>query len=368
MPTTVRSYSKINLGLAIGPSRPDGFHSLTTLYQTLDAHDLVTVEARPAATTGITLASNDARVPADSRNTAWKAIELALASLKLSAEVTIHIEKRLPVQGGLGAGSANAAAALIALEGELQKHGIAPLSGPKKLSIAAEVGSDVPLFLIGGAVLGVGRGEEVYPLPDLPPTHCVLALSEIGVSTPQAFRDWDALHSIAALERNADRDMAAPFASWNVGPGHAAPGNTKSSDKDSLTQPPPSDTLKGLSQALASAFCEPHSSGIFSNEKDLAGNFLSALVRTGIENDFEEVVFPKYPLLGQIKRALTDSDHTEHAAIYAALSGSGSALFGLYGTAEAANAAEARLATLGVRSLRTKTLPREAYWRTMLVE
>jgi 4-diphosphocytidyl-2-C-methyl-D-erythritol kinase len=368
MPTTVRSYSKINLGLAIGPSRPDGFHSLTTLYQTLDAHDLVTLEARPAAATSITLTSNDARVPADSRNTAWKAVELALASLKRSAEVTIHIEKRLPVQGGLGAGSANAAAALIALAGELRKHGIAPLSGPEKLHIAAQVGSDVPLFLIGGSVLGLGHGEEVYPLPDLQPTHCVLALSEIGVSTPQAFRDWDALHSIAALERNTDRDMAAPFASWNVGPGHAAPGITKSGDKDSLTPEPSSATLKTLSQVLASAFCEPHSSGIFSNEKDLAGNFLSALVRTGIENDFEEVVFPKYPLLGQIKRALTDSDHTEHAAIYAALSGSGSALFGLYGTAEAADAAEARLATLGVRSLRTKTLPREAYWRTMLVE
>jgi 4-diphosphocytidyl-2-C-methyl-D-erythritol kinase len=365
MPTTVRSYSKINLGLAIGPSRPDGFHSLTTLYQTLDAHDLVTVGARPAATASIMLTSNDARVPTDSRNTSWKSIELALASLKLSAEVSIHIEKRLPVQGGLGAGSANAAAALIALEGELRKHDIAPLSGLQKLGIAAEVGSDVPLFLIGGAVLGVSRGEEVYPLPDLPPTYCVLALPETGVSTPQAFRDWDALHSIAALERNTDRDMAAPFASWNTGSGHLGPGFH---DKDSLTQPSPSDTLKGLSQALASAFCEPHSSGIFSNEKDLAGNFLSALVRTGIENNFEEVVFPKYPLLGQIKRALVDSDHPEHAAIYAALSGSGSALFGLYGTAETADAAEARLARLGVRSLRTKTLPRADYWRTMLVE
>ena len=76
MPTVVRSFSKINLGLAIGPSRPDGFHALTTLYQTLDAHDLVTVDARPASSTRITLAGNDARVPVDSRNTAWKAAEL----------------------------------------------------------------------------------------------------------------------------------------------------------------------------------------------------------------------------------------------------------------------------------------------------
>ena len=359
MPTTVRSYSKINLGLAIGPSRADGFHSLTTLYQTLDAHDLVTVELRPSPKTSITITSNDARVPADSRNTAWKATELALVSLDIRAEVNIQIEKRLPIQGGLGAGSANAAAALIALEGELRKHAIAPLAGPERLRIAAQVGSDVPLFLIGGAVLGVGRGEEVYPLPDLPPMRCVLALPDLGVSTPQAFHDWDARHSIAALERNADRDMAAPFASWNIEPGNAG---------HPLTAPSPSVTLKRLSQALASAFCEPHSSGIFSNEKDLARNSLSALVRTGIENDFEEVVLPAYPLLGQIKRALVDSGESEHAAIYAALSGSGSALYGLYGTVEAAEAAEVRLGKLGVRSLRTTTLPRADYWRTMLAE
>jgi 4-diphosphocytidyl-2-C-methyl-D-erythritol kinase len=333
MPTTVRSYSKINLGLAIGPARPDGFHALTTLYQTLDAHDLVTVDAKPASTTKLTLTSNDTRVPTDARNTAWKSVELALSHHNLHAEVAIHIEKRLPVQGGLGAGSANAAAALIALEGELKKHDIAPLPGSQKLNIAAKVGSDVPLFLIGGAVLGLGRGEEVYPLPDLPPTHCVLALPDVGVSTPQAFRDWDAKY---------------------------APG---------LTQEPTSDKLKTLSQVLASAFCEPHSSGVFTFGENLAEmNPLLALVRTGIENDFEEVVFPIHPLLGQIKRALTDSANPDHAAIYAALSGSGSALFGLYGTEEAAKAAETRLAGLGIRSLRTKTLPREQYWRTMPVE
>ena len=75
MPTTVRSFAKINLGLAIGPTRADGFHSLTTLYQTIGAHDLVTVEARPARETSITLTSNDDRVPVDERNTAFKAVQ-----------------------------------------------------------------------------------------------------------------------------------------------------------------------------------------------------------------------------------------------------------------------------------------------------
>ncbi len=370
MPTTVRSFSKINLGLAIGPPRPDGFHSLTTLYQTLAAHDLVTVEARPAASTAIRLISNNARVPTDDRNTAHKSASLALKALNTTAEVHIHIEKRLPVQGGLGAGSANAVASLIALEIELQKHGIAPLPGPEKLRIAAQVGSDVPLFLIGGAVLGVGRGEEVYPLPDLPPTHCVLALPDIGVSTPQAFRDWDARRYAGGIEQNELRDMHAPFAAWNPAPASADP----------LTASHPSDRLNVLSRALAAALCEPHSSGVFTLDEDLAAktgspaslsvrkNPLLTLVRTGIENDFEEVVFPNHPLFGQIKRVLTASEDPEHAALYASLSGSGSALFGLYGNAEAASAAELRLSKLGVRSLRTETLPRDEYWRKMLVD
>ena len=164
MGTTVCSFSKINLGLAIGPVRADGFHGLTTLYQTLDLHDLVTVTARRAAETQISLTTNHPRVPRDGRNTAWKMVEKCLARLGISAEVEIHIEKNLPVQGGMGAGSANAAAALIGLEREL---GVA-LPGVERLELAAEVGSDVPLFLIGGAVMGLGRGELVVPMPDLP--------------------------------------------------------------------------------------------------------------------------------------------------------------------------------------------------------
>ena len=329
MPTTVRSFSKINLGLAIGPVRADGFHSLTTLYQTLAAHDLVTVEAKPAAETGIRLTCSDEQVPCDEKNTAFKAVRLALETAGAAAEVAIHIEKRLPVQGGMGAGSANAATALLALDRELKAHGMKSQCGPERLRIAAEVGSDVPLFLIGGAVLGVGRGEEVYPMPDLPPTHCVVALPEIGVSTPQAFRDWDAR-------------------------------------PDSLTGSSPSGRLNTLSRSLASAFCEPHSSGVFASGENLAPNTLLALVRTGIENDFEEVVFPQNPLFGTIKRALAASDDPEHAAIYAALSGSGSALFGLYRTAAGADAAEGRLAKIGVRSMRTQTLTREEYWNRMV--
>ena len=121
MSTRVRSYCKINLGLTIGPPRPDGFHALTTMYQTLALHDIVTVSAKSAENTSILLTSNHPGVPTDEKNTAWKMVAGALEGLGIAAAVEIHIQKSLPVQGGLGAGSANAAAALIGLEHELKK-------------------------------------------------------------------------------------------------------------------------------------------------------------------------------------------------------------------------------------------------------
>ncbi len=208
MATRVRSYSKINLGLAIGPVRPDGFHGLTTLYQTLDLHDLVTVTARrlaPGVETRITLTTNHPFVPRDARNTAWRMVERCLEQLGVAAEVAIHIEKRLPVQGGMGAGSANAAAALLGLEREL---GVA-LPGVERLKLAAEIGSDVPLFLLGGAVLGLGRGEQVVPMPDFPRTWCVVAVPQVGVSTPAAFKAWDELVAGEIMQGQATANATA---------------------------------------------------------------------------------------------------------------------------------------------------------------
>jgi 4-diphosphocytidyl-2-C-methyl-D-erythritol kinase len=137
MATTVRSHAKINLGLGIGAPRADGFHGLVTLYQTLELHDLLTVSARSAPETKLSLTSSDRRVPCDARNTAWKMVALVLQELGITAEVAIHIEKELPIQGGLGAGSANAVAALVGLEVELSFParlgcGAAPLA--KKLA------------------------------------------------------------------------------------------------------------------------------------------------------------------------------------------------------------------------------------------
>ena len=134
MATRVRSFAKINLGLAVGPARADGFHGLTTMYQTVGLHDFVTVEAREAAETRIVLTADHGGVPRTEtgdaeKNTAFVMVSKALQGMGLRAEVAIHIEKRLPVQGGMGAGSANAVAALLGLERELGKA----LSGAERL-------------------------------------------------------------------------------------------------------------------------------------------------------------------------------------------------------------------------------------------
>jgi len=406
MSTRVRSYSKINLGLAIGPTRPDGFHGLTTLYQTLDLHDLVTVSAKRSAATRISLTTNHPFVPRDGRNTAWRMVERCLARLGVTAVVEIHIEKRLPVQGGMGAGSANAAAALVALERELGEA----LPGVERLKLAAEIGSDVPLFLLGGAVLGLGRGEQVVPMPDLPKTWCVVAVPSVGVSTPAAFKDWDqrrAAEAAATTSRVHDAEppkTADASEEGELGEGH---GVTLAVD---LTSGPQVDKLHELSLAYSSLSAptgtslkgktedsRPGTSGIVRDpnpekkrdlpgenqadaRNDLAENTLLALVRTGIgsdglQNDFEEVVFPQYPSLRITKRQLMGSD-LDSSAIYAALSGSGSALFGLYRSERDAKAAQQRVQSsvdssdegIAVQVFLTETLPRSEYWDRMFAE
>ncbi len=196
MTVTVRSFAKINLGLSIGALRPDGFHDLRTVYQTIALHDIIRVQVGRGA--GIEIRCDDERVPRDQTNTCYRIVERAMAALGVDGRVTITIDKHLPVQGGLGAGSGNAVAALLGLERALKKK----LPGAERLRIAAEVGSDLPLFLVGGTVLGVGHGEEVYPLPELPPVCCVVATPEIGVSTPKAFADWDAM--VGAAQGSAE--------------------------------------------------------------------------------------------------------------------------------------------------------------------
>lgn len=332
--TRVRSHAKINLGLAIGPVRANGYHALATIYQTLAIHEFVEVAAVRTAgsATEIAITCNDERVPCDARNTCWKIVDLALRRMNIAAKVNIDIEKRLPVQGGLGAGSANAAAALIGLEKELG----CTLPASDRLAIAAETGSDVPLFLIGGTVLGLGRGEQVTPLPDLPATACALAIPDVSVSTPSAFADWDRL----------------------------------AAQSPQLTGEAGSDRLEQLGRTWTAALAARQESsamatGVFP-EKDQAENLLFELVRAGIGNDFEAVVFPQYPSLRGVLEKLKNDSQGQSSAVYAALSGSGSSLFGLYRSEAEAKAAAGRLAAERVQLYGTKTIGRDEYRQEML--
>ena len=319
MTVIVRSFAKINLGLCIGARRDDGFHELLTIYQTIGLHDVIRVTIGRGS--GIEIQCADPRVPRDESNTCYRIVEKAMPSLKAKGRVTIEIEKRLPVQGGLGGASANAGAVLLGLERALKKS----LPAQERLRITAEVGSDLPLFLMGGTVLGIGRGEQVYPLEDFPTTACVIVTPEVGVSTPRAFAEWDR----------------------------------------KLTLPKASDRMIELGRGL-SAWLSENNSGAprgrqHGTQRGRAENPLLALVRAGIENDFEQVVFPEYPELSEGKSALERA-----GAKYASLSGSGSTLYGLFVSKEAARAAVARLRKQGWAAQATVTLTRGQYWRRVV--
>jgi 4-diphosphocytidyl-2-C-methyl-D-erythritol kinase len=252
----------------------------------------------------------------------------------------------LPVQGGLGAASSNAVATMIALERALRKS----LPGAVRLRIAAEVGSDLPLFLVGGTVLGVGRGEEVYPLPDLAATAMVVVTPEIGVSTPRAFAEWDAL---------MQPQEPGELRSARTGEG-ARPSTSRKSDQ--LTHLAASDRLLTVGDVLSAWLTDTPNTGAPAKGGSRAGSLLLDLVRTGIENDFERVVFPKHPELRDMKRALERA-----GARYASLSGSGSTLYGLFGSQAGAAKAVKRLRKQGLKAVATTMLTRRQYWQKFLV-
>lgn len=317
MPVRVRSFGKINIGLRIGERRESGYHELRTVYHTIALHDIVEVEV--ARGSGIEIRCRDPRVPRDESNTCWRVAEPVLTALNRRGRISIAIEKRLPVEGGLGAASSNAVATMFGLERALRKS----LSACQRREIAAAIGSDLNLFLVGGAVLGTGRGEQVFPLPDFPPLPCLLALPQTGVSTARAFAAWDARPE---LTHAGASDRMAEFS-------HGV--------------------FDGLSGTI---------SGVPARGGNRAETLLLDLVRAGIENDFESVVFPEYPELREVKRVLERA-----GAGYSSLSGSGSTLYGLFAYAEKAKRARARLERQGVASRLTRTLGRASYWKNFVI-
>lgn len=269
---TVPSFAKLNLDLRVLHRRPDGFHELRTIFQTISLADTISIEFDFAKRTQIELASS-VEIP---QNLILRAAEAALDSMKVKAWVRFVLTKRIPMGAGLGGGSSNAAAALRALP-VLARKQVDPANWVR---LAESLGSDVPFFLYGGTALGLGRGSELYPLPDQPPRPALVVATGIHVSTAEAYR---------AL----DRPVADPLTSAAASP------------------------ILGEFQTAVWAL------------------YGSKSCRLPFTNDFERPVFSMHPELVGIARRL------RRLGAYPSMTGSGSAMFGIFGTGAEARAAAA---------------------------
>src|SRR6185503_19978707 len=183
---TARAHAKVNLDLRVLGTRTDGFHELRTVFQSLELHDTITCLSRPGP---LTIACRTPGVPLDDTNVVSKsAVELwkELGRPGEPRDVKITINKQIPLQAGLGGGSADAAAALLALA---RLWGGAPITLLRE--VGTSIGADVSFFLSGGTALGLGLGEEIYPLVDLPPHWIVIVRPPFGVSTAEAYSWYD---------------------------------------------------------------------------------------------------------------------------------------------------------------------------------
>lgn len=195
---TARVPAKINLHLGVGPLRSDGYHELSTLYCALSLYDDVTVRAADELSVSVT-GENRRQVPADATNLAARAVVALANHAGVDPQVAITIDKNIPVAGGMAGGSADAAGALLAAA-RLWRLDI---GRDELLAIAADLGSDVPFSVVGGAALGTGRGEQLLPVLHRGEMHWVLAVAGTGLSTPAVYREIDRL-------RARDADHPAP--------------------------------------------------------------------------------------------------------------------------------------------------------------
>lgn len=282
-----KAFAKINLGLRILDRRPDGFHELRTVYQTISLADRLTISfALGVGEPTIELRCSDPELETDD-NLVCRAARELLRRLGMGGRVRLELRKRIPHGAGLGGGSSDAAAVLLALERLIQPRPPADLV----YQAACALGSDVPFFLVGGQAAGVGRGEEVCPLADMPRTWLLVAVPDVRVATAEAYRNLAAARGPALTQ---DRKGFILSSFWA---GVCAP-ERKGSDADA----------------------------------DWA-------------NDFEETVFESLPALKPLKQRLRDAGATR-----ALLSGSGSALFGLFDDRASALKAKELLVNSGERS------------------
>jgi 4-diphosphocytidyl-2-C-methyl-D-erythritol kinase len=288
---TVRAHAKINLDLRVLGTRPDGFHELRTVFQALDLHD--TIECIPRMGP-FAIECETAGVPLDRSNLVWRAAEVLWRSLRRDGtvrDVLVRVHKRIPLQGGLGGGSTDAAATLLALAHAWRL----PLKPNQFVDVASTLGADVPFFLSGGTALGLGKGDEIYPLADLPRHWVVLLVPGFGVASVDAYGWYDA-------ERDPARGPMVREAQYVPGPW-------------------PSRAAQMI-------------------------------------NDLEAPIARHHPEIEQMKTALRRA-----GALAAAMSGSGSTVFGLFQKRRDAVLAVERLSGSGWRVVLTESLGRGEYAR-----
>jgi 4-diphosphocytidyl-2-C-methyl-D-erythritol kinase len=196
---------KVNLYLAVGDRRDDGYHELTTVFHAVSLLDEVTVST--ADVLSLEMAGEGVEsLPTDERNLAWRAAELMAEHVGRAPDVAISIEKSIPVAGGMAGGSADAAAVLVAM------NALWELGVPRRdlHTLAAQLGSDVPFALHGGTALGTGRGEELATVLARSTFHWVLAFADGGLSTPAVFAEFDRLRDTAGAGRDAPPRLEDP--------------------------------------------------------------------------------------------------------------------------------------------------------------
>lgn len=209
----IRAHAKINLHLGILGRRVDGYHDVETVLQTLALHDTLTCEAYDGP---FALRCDQPGVPVDASNLVWRAavwLAEAVGRPALAERGTrIGIEKRIPMQAGLGGGSADAAAALLAL---VRLWGLEQEVGVDTLRrLGSRLGADVPFFFEGGTALGTGRGDELRPLPDVPASAVVVMMPPFGVPTADAYRWHDARAGEATPEIGQWPEQPGQWGDW----------------------------------------------------------------------------------------------------------------------------------------------------------
>jgi len=180
----IKSFAKINLGLEIIRKREDNYHEIRTLFQTIDFSD--TLQFLPASNNKILLKGNDESIPWDKENLIFKAAALLKERFNISGGIEIHTKKNIPPGKGLGGGSSNAAMTLFALNKVWELH----LERKELMELGKMLGADVPFFLEGGLCLGLDRGDNIIPLPDLDAILCILALPSFSILTAQVYSQF----------------------------------------------------------------------------------------------------------------------------------------------------------------------------------